>query len=231
MDTAHYQANLLGIGLYTPIEAERLTKIPASRLSHWLRGYKVKGKDYPSLIRGQIDLGDGRFYLGFRDLIELKTLDAFKRLGLSTQSLRRAIAEAKTLTDDSHPLSTTKFKTDGKAIFVDIVRAEGEAQLLDLLSKKLYFTRLIEESLKHVEFDQAVPVRWWPASRSKGIVIDPQRSFGQPIDDKTGIPTHILAMAARAEGGIKQAARAWCIPPSPIKRALEFQAELEKKAA
>jgi len=231
MDTVLYQSNLLGIGLYTPVEAQRLTTIPAVRIRHWLRGYNVKGRSYPSLIEGQIDLGDGKLYLGFRDLIELKTLDAFKRLGLSTQSLRRAISEAKVLTEDNHPLSTTKFKTDGKAIFVEVIRDEGETQLLDLFSKEYYFAKLIEKSLKHVDFEDAVPVRWWPASRSKGIVIDPWRSFGQPIDDKTGVPTQVLAMAADAAGSFDKAARAWCIPVSTVRRAVEFEADLKKKAA
>jgi hypothetical protein len=32
-----------------------------------------------------------------------------------------------------------------------------------------------------------IAARWWPLGRTRGIVIDPKRQFGQPIDDATGV--------------------------------------------
>ena len=39
-------------------------------------GHQVKGKWYEPLWRAQIDLGDGKVYLGFRDLMEMRTANA-----------------------------------------------------------------------------------------------------------------------------------------------------------
>jgi uncharacterized protein (DUF433 family) len=45
-----------------------------------------------------------------------------------------------------------------------------------------------------------MPVRWWPLGPSAPVVIDPARSFGQPIVSTRGIPTAVLAGAGAAEG-------------------------------
>jgi uncharacterized protein (DUF433 family) len=224
-------SNLLGIGLYTPAEAERLIQVPAHKISRWLKGHSVKGKHYEPLWRPQIDLGDDHVYLGFRDLMEMRTAHAFMERGVSAIAIRRAVAEAARLVDDERPLSTTKFKTDGRDIFLEIVREDGGIQLVDIFRKQYAFQKLIEQSLSGVDFDGIAPGRWWPASRAKGIIIDPARSFGQPIDEESSVPTAALAAAARAEGSIEAAARAWRVKPSAVRRAADFEMALLQRAA
>ena len=224
-------STLLGIGLYTPAEAERLIQVPAGKISRWLKGHSIKGKQYEPLWTPQIDLGDEHVYLGFRDLMEMRTANAFIEKGVSAIAIRRAIAEASTLVDDERPLSTTKFKTDGRDIFLEIVGEDGGTRLVDIFRKQYAFEKIIERSLSDVEFAGIAPGRWWPASRSKGIVIDPARSFGQPIDEETGVPTATLAAAVGAEGSIEAAARAWQVKPSAVKRAAEFESALLQRAA
>lgn len=224
-------STLIGIGLYTPADAERLIQVPASKISRWLKGHSIKGKLYGPLWRPQIDLGDDHVYLGFRDLMEMRTAHAFIERGVSAIAIRRAIAEASKLVDDERPLSTTKFKTDGRSIFLEIVREDGGTQLVDIFRKQYAFQKLIEQSLTDVEFDGIAPGRWWPASRARGIVVDPARSFGQPIDEETGVPTSALAAAVRAEGSIDAAARAWQVKPSTVRRAADFEIALMQRAA
>ena len=117
---------LVGVGLYTPAEAARLLRIPAGKIARWLRGHEVKGKWYDRLWRPQVDLADGKIYLGFRDLMEMRTAHAFMQVGLSAIMVRRAIDEARNLTDDERPLSTKKFFTDGRSIFLEIVDESGD---------------------------------------------------------------------------------------------------------
>lgn len=223
--------NLVGIGLYTPIEAEHLIGIAAGKISRWLRGHAVKGRQYGPLWQSQIDLGDERVYLGFRDLMEMRTAHAFMQAGVSAIMIRRAIIEARLLVADERPLSTTKFKTDGRSIFLEIASSEGDRQLLNIFSKQYAFEKIIERSLKDVEFEGAAPARWWPATRAKQIIVDPARSFGQPIDEISGVPTAILAAAARAEGSIEAAARAWQVKVATVRRAVEFEEPRLQRAA
>lgn len=223
---------LLGIGLYTPAEAQRLLKIPAARITRWLRGHTANGVHYDPLWVSQVDLGDGKTYLGFRDLMELKTAHAFMEEGVSAIMIRRAIEEARKVIDDEHPLSTTAFKTDGRSIFFEIADATGEndPKLLDLFKKQFVFKKIIETSLRGVDFEGISPARWWPLSRDQKVVVDPQRSFGQPIEAQSGVPTAALAAAADAEGSIEQAAAIWRVPPSAIRRAIEFEGTLKAAA-
>lgn len=96
--------------------------------------------------------------------------------------------------------------------------------MLDLLSKRFAFKRIIERSLKDIDFDDGVtPARWWPMGKSKGVLVDPARSFGRPIDAATGVPTGILANAVEAEGSIERAAKVWSVAPAVARRAVEFE--------
>lgn len=224
--------SLFGIGLYTPAEAARLTGIPSARLSRWLRGHATMGKRHEPLWQRQVDIGDGRVYSGFRDLIEARTADRFLKHGLTPQFIRRAIRLARELIDDDHPLSTLQFKTDGRSIFLETAKQEDadEVMIIDVVHRQYAFRQIIEQSLRDLDFESIAPIRWYPARRQAGIVLDPERSFGQPIDEKTGIPTVVLAAAAKAEGGAKEAARAWHIDAETIRRAIAFEESLKPAA-
>lgn len=223
--------SLLGIGLYTPADAQRLLGIPAQKIARWLRGHGVGNRKYAPLWSPQIDLGDGTLHLGFRDLMELRTAHRFMEAGVSAQQIRKAIAEARTHVDDERPLSTRRFRTDGRTIFLEIANRENDVQLLDLFKKQYAFSRIIEQSLKDVEFDGVSPSRWWIGNQKGAIVVDPDRSFGQPIDHESGIPTSVLANAAKAEVSLAKAARAWLVSEATIRRAVKFENGLMGAAA
>lgn len=222
---------LLGIGLYTPIEAARLLNISSGKITRWLRGHTIKGKTYDPLWKPQIDLKDDKVYLGFRDLLEMRTAHAFMDVGVSAIAIRKAISEAQKYVNDERPLSTTKFKTDGLSIFLEIASETDDPQLLDVFKKQYTFKRIIDASLKDVEFDGIAPVKWWPRSKHRKIVLDPERSFGQPIEIESGVPTAILNAAAKVEGSEEKAARLWLVTPKAIRRAVEFEESLHAKAA
>lgn len=223
-------ATLVGIGLYTPAEASRLIHVASGKIVRWLKGHEANGKWYERLWKPQVDLGDGKVYLGFRDLMEMRTAAAFMEAGVSAVAIRRAITAARELLDDDHPLSTTQFRTDGRTIFLEIAGANDDAKLLDLFRNQFAFKRIIELSLKGVEFEGIAPSRWWPMSRDARILVDPERSFGQPIEADTGVPTAILASAARAEGSIDKAAMRWNVPAQAIRRAIRFEEEVLEAA-
>ncbi len=218
--------DLLGVGLYTPPEAQRLLKIPARKIIRWLKGHGTGNRHYPPLWRPQVDLDDGNLYLGFRDLMELRTAYQFMEAGVSAQQVRRAIIEARKYVDDERPLSTSRFRTDGRTIFLEIASEDNDARLLDLFKGQYAFSKIIDRSLKDVDFSESSPMRWWIRSVETGIVIDPGRSFGQPIDHESGVPTAVLASAAKAEASIRAAARVWQVPEATLRRAVKFENSL-----
>ena len=232
---AGMENKLIGIGLYTPADASRLSGIPAAKLTRWLRGYTVKDREHPRLWTSQIDLGDDRTYLGFRDLMEARVANKFIELGISPQRIRKAIALAQEMIGGQRPLSTNKFRTDGRTIFLRTTDnnddGEERAQLLDLFKSQYSLTSILDPLLKDVEMDDmGLPAQWWPRGRTKKILIDPQRAFGQPIDEESNVPTAILAEAAKYHG-IDAAARDYEVPRSAIRRAVEFEGVELKTAA
>ena len=203
----------------------------APRLTRWLRGHKVNGQRHEALWTPELDLGDEKVYLSFRDLMEARVAARFVERGLSAQKVRRAINLAREVVGD-RPLSTTWLKTDGRAVFLQAATETGsEPKVINLFTRQFAFNAIIERTLRDVEFDGPRPVRWWPFGARLGVVIDPRRSFGQPIEQDTSVPAAALAGAAAAEGSPEAAARAWQVPVRAVRRALRFQKRLEQKAA
>ncbi len=227
--------NLVGLGLYTAAEAGRLIEVPRAKLVRWLRGHRIGARSYERLWAPQVDLQDGRVYLGFRDLMDARVAARFIKEGVSPRRVRAAIQLAREVTGDDHPLSTDRFRTDGLDIFLRVVETDelGERRetLLNLFRRQYEFRQVIEPLLKTVDFDgSGAPTLWWPLGKKGHIVVDPARSFGQPIDAETSVPTSVLAAAGKLEG-IDRAAGAYSVPRASVKRAMEFEATMERRAA
>ncbi|MDX3976574.1 hypothetical protein [Shinella sp.] len=228
--------DLIGVGLYTPAEAGRLLRVPAQKISRWLRGHNINGREYPALWEPQVSLGDDRVYLGFRDLMEVRVADAFIRAGVSAVRVRAAIELAKEVIGQARPLSTNRFRTDGREIFLHIIEEDEDGEqrerLLNLFRRQFEFKGIIDPILQTVDFGtDGIPLVWWPAGRRLNVVVDPARAFGQPIDADSSVPTAILASAAKQEGGIAAAARVYDVAESSVRRAAEFETMMEQRLA
>ncbi|HEY1260798.1 MAG TPA: DUF433 domain-containing protein [Stellaceae bacterium] len=228
---------LLGIGLYTVPEAAGLTGIPPARLRRWLRGYTYatgggRATAQPVWQR-QLPEIDGTLGLGFLDLMEARFVDAFRRAGVPWRLIRLGAERARKICAADHPFSTRRFRTDGRTIFAEIIGGAGDPQLFDLVKSQFAFARIIGPSLyAGIELSaQDMPVRWWPLGRKIPIVVDPARSFGQPIVSTGGIPTAVLADAVAAEGSIAKVARLYQVSPRSVHAALRFEQRAGERLA
>jgi uncharacterized protein (DUF433 family) len=221
--------SLVGLGLYSPAEAAGLTSVASRKIIRWLRGHAIDGREYQPLWKSQLDSFPGDApYLTFLDLVQLRVAAAFIREGLSPQKVRRAIEYGTEIVSSDYPFANAKFRTDGKTVILHVLDAQdGDDKLIDLFKGGQYLMhKVIEPSLKGLEFEDDIAARWWPLGRAKGIVIDPKRQFGQPIDDATGVPTSVLAHAAKAEGSAANASKLFMVPTSSINRAVAFELQL-----
>jgi hypothetical protein len=226
--------DLIGVGLYTPTEAGRLLHISAHKIARWLRGHEGRGRRYEPLWRPQVSLVDGIF-LGFRDLMEVRVADAFIRNGVPPVRVRQAIQLAQDAIAQEHPLSTNRFLTAGREIFLHVIETNDDGteqeRLLNLFRRQYEFKGILDPILKAVDFgEDGYPTMWWPAGRRANIVVDPTRSFGAPIDGETSVPTAVLSSAAEAMG-IAVTARAYEVPEAAVRRAVEFEATMEQRRA
>ncbi len=109
----------------------------------------------------------------------------------------------------------------------------GEEALIELTKSQHYFERIITPYLRDLDFDGDEPCRWWPLGiRRRQIVLDPARSFGQPILAGRGIPTAVLAQAVKANGSVGEVARWYEADMASVRAAVAFEQRLwEKKTA
>lgn len=225
----------LGKGAYTPAEAARLLRVPPGKLRRWILGYSYRqtsgnmGRQEP-LWPLQYAVIDDEPILGFRDLIEARTIHKLRAIGLGLPTIRECLKAASEIAGDSHPFSTKRLKTDGKRLYLELMDSGDRIVVIDLKNKQHAFSEVIKQTFLDLEFDGDVAARWWLNPDRRTLVIDPERSFGQPITAREGIPTYRLAQAVRAEGSVSRVARIFDVDVKTINDAIRFEDNLKAAA-
>lgn len=224
--------SLVGIGLYTVAEASRLTRVPSRRITRWVRGYTYKiGQDErasEAVWRSALREYDGFTILSFMDLIEVRFIDAFRRHGVSWKTIRLAAQRAREISNQVYPFATRRFKSDGRSIFAELGVKTRNRRLIDLAKNQYEFHQVVSPSLYvGLEFTDGDQIcRWWPLGTRRRIVIDPRRSFGQPIVAREGVPTAILAAAYKVEESVDRVAKWYDVEPRAVRDAVEYEQKL-----
>lgn len=222
--------NLLGIGLYSFSEAARLTGIESSQLRRWLRGYAYRPKGEqekrtaPPLWHSPLQDED-LDALSFGDLLEVRFVEAFRKHGVTLQTIRAAARHARELFSTDYPFTSRRFRTDGRDVFAEAIRETGETEVMDLAKKQYVFEKVVRPSLyTGIEFGpDEMATRWFPVSNSKAVVLDPQIAFGKPIVTDVGIRTDILYEAFQAEQDKHLVARLYVVPVAAVDHAIRFE--------
>lgn len=220
----------LGVGIYSVPEAARLTGLAPQRIRRWVRGYRYRQGDQTRekepLWQTQHSAIDDELSLGFLDLMEVRFVNAFVELGVSLQSIRRAIEKASTYFDDNHALCHYEFLTDGRTIFLSAAEDEDDPELLDLVRSQFAFKKILQPYLRGLEYEDQMLARWWPLGRRRSVVIDPARSFGRPIGARSSVPTDLLAKAVTREGNVELVSRWYDVSLREVADAVAFEKSL-----
>jgi len=223
--------DLLSSGIYTIPEASRLTRVTATRIRRWMKGYdfktaRQKRRHSDPVWTGQLPRIDGQVAVGFRDLMEIRFVDAFIQQGVSWQTMRQAHRSAKEKLGTDHPFCTHRFATDGRNILHDEAQVAADRRLIDIVTNQREFEEIVTIFLRELEFDNGV-LRWWPLGRDRMVVVDPVRNLGQPTVTHSGVPTRVLANSVKANAGsIESVARWFEVAPEEVRDAVEFEAGL-----
>ena len=215
---------LLGTGVYSIPEASRLIDAPQGVIRNWL-GY---GRNSSPLWVPDFH-GIGEYLeISFLDLMEIRVVHTLRKEGLSLQYIRKALQKAGEEFDLEHPFSTGRFRTDGKRIFWETAKelAEHDPDLEDLLSGQFVFWPIVEKTFKSVDIEQGLARRWWPQQGKRTIVVDPHRSFGQPILAESGIPTRRIWEMAQSNQSENTIALYFEISKKRVCEAIKFEEKL-----
>ncbi len=227
------EPNLLNAGLYTVPEAARLTHVSVGKVRRWLKGYHFKSgkaiRHSGAVWQGEIPPLDNKLALSFRDLLELRFVDAFIRAGVSWRTMRRAHAKAQSGLNTTHPFCSNRIFTDGRNILLRQAEEDSDQALVNLATDQREFSRIVEPFRKELEFSGS-DIVWWPLGRERQIIVDPRRNFGQPTAARSGVPSKVLARTAKANSSQELVARWYEVQTDEIRDAIEFEKSLAKAA-
>lgn len=219
----------LGRGIYSVIDATRLTQVSSGRVRRWMQGYRFGRNEAkhtsPPVFRGDYRPIDGCLQLSFMDLMEIRVVARLLDEGISWTEVRKAGKVLSDILKTPHPYASLRFLTDGRKIFFEHKSEFNKHGLVEAVSRQQVFERIVKPHLRGVDFTGDTPVRWWPLDRSKSIVVDPQRSFGRPIVASTGIPTEILASHAKTIG-VDRTAQWFDVSAKEVRAAVGFEARI-----
>jgi uncharacterized protein (DUF433 family)/DNA-binding transcriptional MerR regulator len=232
------QDSAFGVGVYSFADAARFIDASARELRRWALGYSFAGRDgeqrsSPPLLASRQLAGTDYDGIGFRDLLELRFIKAFRDNGVSLQAIRRAAENARDLMRAEHPFTCRKFQTDGRSIFVTIHEETGDESLVDIVRRQDVFQKIVGPALySGIEFDDRDgAIRWYPVARSKQVVMDPERAFGQPIIAGYGVPTIAIMEALGAENGdVSRVAELFEVPREAVLKARKFELSVSQHA-
>ncbi|QCO07293.1 hypothetical protein [Azospirillum argentinense] len=194
----HNTSSLLTCGIYSVPEASRLTGVSTGRIRRW-----ATAAGQPLWTPALPDQ-DGKSAITFHEMLE-------------------AAAVALLLDGAGHTL----------AGFRDLHAAVPSAHRFPLLNSNVVLSDSLGSPLRPL-LDQldyrpgaALPHRWWPTGRDAFIVLDPARSFGEPVLDRTGTPTRAIAAPILAGNETaKSSASCWEASIQEVEAAVYFERRL-----
>jgi uncharacterized protein (DUF433 family)/DNA-binding transcriptional MerR regulator len=227
---------LLGKGIYSIPEAARILQMQADTIRRWVTGYTFRRKGHerhsPPLIQLSTIDGINEVFLTFQNLIELLFIRLFYRQGVSLYTIRAAASEAQRDFNSNHPFAVKQFDTDGRGIFatLEFKDVEGVAKskvLKDLKLSQMVIDEIARPYFRNLEYSDLGVIRYYPLGADKGIVLDPKRSFGKPIDEASGVSTHVLYEMARTGEALQDIAKWYGVSETAVSNAIEYESLLK----
>ncbi len=226
--------DLLGVGLYSVADTARIltealrTKIAQASLRRWRRGRKEFIKSYAAVVHSANLKIAERDTIRFLELIELMTVAAMRAENVRTRDIRDAYSAARA-EFGAYPFATRKYSLYGGGIFAK--KSSGDGGLVELASGNRAFETIVKPLLHDiVVYDGDVAREITPLGKGKSVVLDPERSFGAPINRETGVPTYALYGMHKAGEPIKRIAAWYRVSENGVEDAIEYETRLELAA-
>ncbi len=212
----------IGKGLYTISDTSLLTGAKRWNVVNWIKS-DLSQPDFGKM--------EGIYVLSFLDLMEILTVKLLRAKKISFQTIRKVHDKMRSDFKTPHPFATNKTFTDGKGIWIEIGKETNDKILLKILTDQIEFKRVTKPFLTMIDYIDGISSGWWPLGREKCVLINPLRSFGQPLIDKNGIQTYVLASAYKAEGSFEKAAYWYNVDLESVKTAYHYETKIIKRLA
>ncbi len=213
---------------YSFAETDFLAGVSRGTSRRWLAGYSYRGID-GDVVQLPPVTGPSTRDASFIDLVEVVAIGGLKEKGFGLNQIRKIVASCEELLGVQRPLTTLKFKTGGRQIFVEV---EGD-RLVEVLGKRgsQAWTEVLAPFLQTLEYEHNVARRWWPQGKNSPVVVDPAYAFGLPVIKNSGVRTEILFERFESGELFDEIALDFNLEARDVELAIQFEAKRLKFAA
>ena len=205
----------LGEGVYLTSDVAEILQLPYPKVRRWI----IELWDAKFSEKEKYSFGDSNNRaVNFYTLIEFFTFYQLRQQGVSSQKVQNAHRIISKELKTKYPFATN-IRTDGKEIWYEyldeLINANGKQQM-DIKG-------ILEPFLHKIEFGKNnLAELFFPVDKSKNVVVDPKRQFGQPII--TGRNLRIETIKKMYEGGEskKNICLLYDLKPSAVDDALRY---------
>lgn len=215
-------SSLLDRAIYSYSDVDRLVGLHAGTARRWLDGYTRGRTFYDPVLRTE---STGQDLVTWGELVESRLLSEFRDRKISIQRMRPAILRLRE-EFGQYPLAHARplLDVDGRELVrlvQDEVGLEGPLQFVVVRNGQLLLTPGTERFRGSVEYDGGVVTALRPSAATPDVLMDPQRSFGQPA--LRNVRTDVLAEDFRAGAGREELADLYDLTPDQVDQALRFE--------
>lgn len=214
----------LGTGIYTVAEAARLLKVSPRKVAGWAKQY-VNHRDGEIRVSPPIldRTGNESGLITFHDLVELFFVREFRNAGVSLPHIRGVARILRESWGTPYPFAEQRLAELGR-------RLVDREDMKVIMDKQQVF-QFAQDFFQDFDFDATGLAKTWsPLGKEKLIVLDPHRSFGAPIDIRSGVRTDVLYGAYQAEGNVEAVAQWYEVAREAVDQAIEFEVRWRKAA-
>lgn len=182
------------VPLYSVAEAARFLGVANTTFSSWARGYVRRSPDRPPVSNPPVlstpTSADGAS-VPFITLAEGMVLAAIRKTGVPMQRIRPALLALQDHLGIEHALASQRLYSDGADVLFDFAQQSNEAaeattaarDLVVLRNGQRVFTETVSDYLQRIDYgdDGYARLLHLPGYQHRQVVVDPERSFGQPV--------------------------------------------------
>ena len=209
--------------MYRLAEVADYIDIPESTLQSWVYGRPYTTRAGRQQFQPLIEIADSeRGLLSFYNVVEAHILLSTRQVhGIRMDKIRTAIDYVKQQFpfNAAHPLITQEFYTDGKHLFLKTLAETINASK----GGQVALSSVMDEYLELIDRDvQGMPVKLYPKSGNRSVVLNPALSSGRPVLKGTGVLASLIAQRVAAGESIEDLAQNYGVAPGEVRAAVEY---------
>jgi len=211
--------NILGLGLYSLREAAFYARIPPQTLGRWLFG----NKSGEAVLRAQLDSDEKLVtFLDFVQAMAIRAVRIDSRVPLA--KIRQAVNLARNTYHVQHPFAYRHqtYLVGGEIVIK--LRDDEYVEVSGKHARNRVIPKVVETYMKDIAYDATGLAKTYTAFERNDLTVnmDPRVRFGEPLLPSCGYTAQALWEAARVEGGIEPAARAYGVTTEEIELACRY---------